>query len=175
MTDPRSYLSPILAHQQFLKRRDECFYRLTGSCLSQLFSEYEDTGVRPGPEMVAKVVTDKHGQAVIQREPDPSNQGPRIVTYDALDVVDEAYPYLILDVRPVTDYSVNRIHRAKSFPAAQLHRDRLLPELYTYKNKDQTLIVVYDQQERLALQAAQSLAEKGYENLYVLSGGRCFF
>jgi centrosomal protein CEP41 len=56
----------------------------------------------------------------------------RIVSYEADEKEDYDPPYLILDTRPREEFAVNRIHRAKSFPAAYLCRDYLLPEMHQF-------------------------------------------
>lgn len=128
------------ATKEFLKRRDETFRRIPCSALAELFEEYEDSGSGSSasqPEMVARMVEKRDGQLVLERVPVEDNQsaganGPRIVSYDAEE--QEAYdpPYLILDTRSKDEFAVNRIHRAKSFPAAFLCRDVLLPEMHRF-------------------------------------------
>lgn len=161
----------LISHKEHLKRRDEAFYRITPLNLSELFEEYEDTGAYRGPEMVAKMVKSATGNYAIEREPESNNQGPRIVTYEEDENVQEEFPYLILDVRSREEFKINRIHRAQSFPAAHVNRENLHPDLYKFKNKDNTLIVFYENEERLASQTATALSEKGYNNIFVLAGG----
>lgn len=175
----------LISHKEYLKRRDETFYRLLPRNLKDMFSEYEDSGsfVPSGPEMVAKMVRSDDGAYTLERVPESNNMhddlattgGPRIVTHDEDDDVAHNYPYLILDVRSAEEFNQNRIHRAKSFPSAHVNRDRLHPDLYHYKNKDSTLIILYENEERLAIQTAKALSEKGFDNLYVLQGGMLDF
>ena len=107
----------LLAHKEYLKRRDETFYRLLPQNLKEMFSEYEDSGsyVPSGPEMVAKMVRTENGEYELERVPESNNNqtGPRIVSYDEDDDVEEDYPYLILDVRSPEEFRLNRIHRGK--------------------------------------------------------------
>lgn len=126
------------AHKEFLKRRDETFRRVTCKCLNELFQEYEDTGKESSgqPEMVARMVKQDNGKFVMERVPSEDNQagsgGPRVVSYDANEREDYDPPYLILDTRTKEEFSVNRIHRSKNFPAAHLNRDVLLPEMHQF-------------------------------------------
>lgn len=129
------------ATKEFLKRRDETFRRITCACLAELFGEYEDCGnggdSNPGqPEMVARMVKKGDGKFVMERVPAEDNQvsssGPRIVSYDAEEQEEYDPPYLILDTRSKEEFAVNRIHRAKSFPASYLCRDQLLPEMHRF-------------------------------------------
>ena len=46
--------------------------------------------------------------------------------------------------------------------------------MYDYKNKAGKVIVVYDADEQIAVHVVTSLVERGYDNLFMLSGGECF-
>lgn len=129
------------AAKEFLKRRDEAFRRVTCKCLAELFAEYEDAGNEAPsgqPEMVARMVKGKDGSFSMERVPsdDDNNNsresGPRVVSYEADEKEDYDPPYLILDTRPKEEFAVNRIHRAKSYPASYLNRDYLLPEMHQF-------------------------------------------
>ncbi|KAG9413092.1 Centrosomal protein of 41 kDa [Aphanomyces cochlioides] len=166
----------LISSKEFLKRRDETFRRVTPRCVADLFREYEDTGKGDAnaPEMVARMVKDGDGNYVMQREASENNQdhtGPRIVSYDAEEGENYDVPYLILDTRPREDFVENRIHRAKSFPTAYLCRDQFLPEMLQFKNQESKLIILYCMDEKLSSQSATLLGQKGFDNIYVLSGG----
>ena len=49
--------------------------------------------------------------------------------------------------------------------------DRIIPELYRFKNAPDKLIIIYTNDERTGCPAASLLSEKGYDNVYLLSGG----
>lgn len=90
--------------------------------------------------MVAKMVKKENGKFVMERVPvdDGNNQsnnhasGPRVVSYDAEEREEYDPPYLILDTRSKEEFAVNRMQRAKSFPAAFLNRDVLLPDMHKF-------------------------------------------
>uniref|UniRef100_A0A8D2PNV0 Rhodanese domain-containing protein n=1 Tax=Zosterops lateralis melanops TaxID=1220523 RepID=A0A8D2PNV0_ZOSLA len=44
-------------------------------------------------------------------------------------------------------------------------------DILEYKNAHGKIIIVYDNDERLASQAATTMCERGFENLFMLSGG----
>ena len=79
--------------------------------------------------------------------------------------------FLLLDLRDAEDYALWRIKEAINFPAPNIGRDKVIPELYRFKNMPDKLIIVYMGDERQGTQYAQMLTEKGYENTYLLSGG----
>ena len=79
--------------------------------------------------------------------------------------------FLLLDLREPEDYNMWHIKESINFPAANIARDRVIPELYRFKNAPDKLIVVYMSDERHGTQQAALLSEKGYENTFLLSGG----
>ena len=60
---------------------------------------------------------------------------------------------------------------AVSYPAANISRDKVFPQLFKFKSQADKLIVLYMLDERAGTAVAKLLAEKGYDNLYLLSGG----
>nr|XP_046249654.1 centrosomal protein of 41 kDa [Scatophagus argus] len=82
-------------------------------------------------------------------------------------------PYLLLDVRDQDQYDCCHIISANSFPIARLSRtmNPYTKEVLEYKNAAGKIIIVYDEDERIASQAATIMCERGFENLFMLSGG----
>ncbi|KAF1323942.1 hypothetical protein FI667_g10209, partial [Globisporangium splendens] len=163
----------LISTKEFLKRCDETFHRVTCACLAELFNEYEDGGDSAGgqPEMIARMVRKDDGKFVMEHVPAEDNQssagGPRIVSYDAEEQEEYDPPYLILNTRTKEEFAANRIHRAKSFPASHLCRDMLLPEMHRFSK----LIILYDLDEKTVPQTAHTLVQRGFDNIYVLTGG----
>ncbi|KAM7397180.1 hypothetical protein PAMP_020173 [Pampus punctatissimus] len=92
------------------------------------------------------------------------------------EVSDRPYPdcpYLLLDVRDREQYDRCHIISAHSFPIATLSRtmNPYTKEVLEYKNAAGKIIIVYDEDERIASQAATTMCERGFENLFMLSGG----
>ena len=63
------------------------------------------------------------------------------------------------------------IKEAINYPAPNIGRDKMIPELFRFKNQPDKLIVIYMSDERKGTQVAQVFFEKGYENVYLISGG----
>ncbi|RMB90276.1 hypothetical protein DUI87_33309 [Hirundo rustica rustica] len=102
-------------------------------------------------------------------------------------------PFLLLDVRDRDAYEQCHIVGAHSYPIATLSRtmnpytnDILEYVSFTWKHEEMRrplnnsprqknahgkIIIVYDNDERLASQAATTMCERGFENLFMLSGG----
>nr|AAR16319.1 testis specific protein A14 [Tetraodon nigroviridis] len=82
-------------------------------------------------------------------------------------------PYLLLDLRDREDFDRCHIISAQSFPSVMLLRtmNPFTKEILEYKNAPGKIIVIYDEDERIAIQAATAMCQRGVENLFVLSGG----
>ncbi|XP_015227696.1 PREDICTED: centrosomal protein of 41 kDa isoform X1 [Cyprinodon variegatus] len=82
-------------------------------------------------------------------------------------------PYLLLDVRERDQYDSCHIISAHSFPMAMLSRtmNPYTKEVLEYKNALGKIIIVYDEDERIASVAATTMCERGFENLFMLCGG----
>uniref|UniRef100_A0A5F9CX30 Centrosomal protein 41 n=1 Tax=Oryctolagus cuniculus TaxID=9986 RepID=A0A5F9CX30_RABIT len=83
-------------------------------------------------------------------------------------------PFLLLDVRDRDSYQQCHIIGAYSYPIATLSRtmNPYSNDILEYKNAHGKIIILYDDDERLASQAATTMCERGFENLFMLSGGR---
>jgi len=82
-------------------------------------------------------------------------------------------PFLILDVRDQDLYSRAHICTAVSYPSMRLNRafDYETPDMLRLKNKKNCVIVVYDDDEMIASKCTTTLVQRGYENVFMLSGG----
>ncbi|NXE84404.1 CEP41 protein, partial [Cochlearius cochlearius] len=82
-------------------------------------------------------------------------------------------PFLLLDVRDRDAYDQCHIVGAYSYPIATLSRtmNPYTNSILEYKNAHGKIIILYDNDERLASQAATTMCERGFENLFMLSGG----
>ncbi len=83
-------------------------------------------------------------------------------------------PYLLLDIRDRDEYNQCHIITALNYPAAMLSRsiNNETKELLLFKNQPGKIILIYDDDERIAPKAATTFVERGYDNLFMLSGGK---
>ncbi|XP_034390807.1 centrosomal protein of 41 kDa isoform X2 [Cyclopterus lumpus] len=107
---------------------------------------------------------------------DSVRQQAEDVTVSAPELPDGPYPdspYLLLDVRDRDQYDRCHIISAHSFPIAMLSRtmNPYSKDVLEYKNTAGKIIIMYDEDERTAGQAATVMCERGFENLFLLSGG----
>uniref|UniRef100_A0A8C1F0V0 Centrosomal protein 41 n=1 Tax=Cyprinus carpio carpio TaxID=630221 RepID=A0A8C1F0V0_CYPCA len=114
---------------------------------------------------VGEMDLDKNGQKSIQNSP--------VSTSSFTDCPYPDCPYLLLDVRDREQYDQCHIISAYSYPIATLSRtmNPYTKEVLDYKNASGKIIILYDEDERIASQAATTMCERGFENLFMLSGG----
>jgi len=161
-----------LSTKQYLKRKNEVFLRITPPQLYELFAEYE----ADGQEAIASRAAMGGGGSGGARGGGAMGgmaAGPLIVTHEEEELPCYERPYLILDVRPAEEFHDCHVLQARSFPAALLRQDRMLRELYDFRNREGSLIILYDASERLgeAASAASLLVERGFDNTFVLTKG----
>mmetsp|Transcript_4014 Transcript_4014/g.5587 ORF Transcript_4014/g.5587 Transcript_4014/m.5587 type:complete len:335 (+) Transcript_4014:173-1177(+) len=142
-----------ISAQEYLKRQDELFYRLSPTELMNLFAEYEVDGYE-------EVTENKGGW-----------DGPRIVTVEAEEKPEYQRPYIIFDLRTPQEFSQCHILQARNHPSILLNQDKMSAEMYTFKNKEGQLIILYDNDTTIACQAAHTMCTRGFDNIYILSGG----
>ncbi|KAG9335869.1 hypothetical protein JZ751_003526 [Albula glossodonta] len=79
----------------------------------------------------------------------------------------------IIDEDSDSEPESSRRSTLQSFPITNLARtmDPYIKELLEYKNAPGKIIILYDEDERIASVAATTLFERGFENVFMLSGG----
>lgn len=82
-------------------------------------------------------------------------------------------PYLLLDVRDKECYDQCHIIGALSYPAVTLSRscNYFTREILDFKNKPGKIIILYDEDERIAPQSATTFVQREVDNVFMLSGG----
>ncbi|XP_009873368.1 PREDICTED: centrosomal protein of 41 kDa, partial [Apaloderma vittatum] len=106
-------------------------------------------------------------------EMDIEKDAPKKADVPAKDTPYPDCPFLLLDVRDRDAYDQCHIVGAYSYPIATLSRtmNPYTNSILEYKNAHGKIIILYDNDERLASQAATTMCERGFENLFMLSGG----
>merc|ERR1711988_541159 len=139
-------------------KKDEYFKRIKGGQLVELI---EDEDVEE--ETVYGLV----GQA-----DETTEVGPCVTHGEAAQDMDEAL-YLLLDLRDEVEFDMCHITTAIPYPHTQLTHSTnyFSAEIYRYKNRPDRMIIIYDDDERIAAAAGKLFVERGVENVYVLTGG----
>lgn len=76
-----------------------------------------------------------------------------------------------MDCRNEDEFSKWHITDSTNFPEYRLKQDKLIPELFRYKNKEDKIIIVYAFDEMTGMPVANLFFEKGFDNIYLLNGG----
>jgi rhodanese-related sulfurtransferase len=58
-----------------------------------------------------------------------------------------------------------------SFPHGWINRNNYFDALQRFKNLDDKVVIVFSENERKGTNVAKVLGEKGFRNVYLLSGG----
>jgi len=82
-------------------------------------------------------------------------------------------PFLILDVRDEEEFLRSHLVYSESYQHTRLNRcyDYETKEMLRLKNRAGCIIVLYDADESLASKTATTLTQRGYDNIFLLSGG----
>ena len=91
-------------------------------------------------------------------------------TTDMLGITQDT-KFILLDLRDEDEYKQYHIKEAINFPAPNISRDKVFGQLLRFKNKPDKIIVVYMTDERQGTHYSKLLHEKGFDNVYLLSGG----
>uniref|UniRef100_A0A8D3C4F3 Centrosomal protein 41 n=1 Tax=Scophthalmus maximus TaxID=52904 RepID=A0A8D3C4F3_SCOMX len=168
-------------------RADEIFKRLKVTTFAQLIlqvasvSELNDDVDSHGPEgkkngfinkpLTPRSVVSGVGERGLDRKSQKTES--EVSSFKLADRPYPDCPYLLLDVRDRDQYDCCHIISAHSFPITKLSRtmNPYTKEVLEYKNAAGKIIIVYDEDERIASQAATIMCERGVENLFMLSGG----
>jgi len=82
-------------------------------------------------------------------------------------------PFMILDVRAPDEYLRSHLVYSDNYQHTRLNRcyDYETREMLKLKNRTGCIIVLYDGDESLASKTATALTQRGYDNVFMLSGG----
>jgi centrosomal protein CEP41 len=160
----------ILSNQSVARRKGELFRRIKCSTLAKLIEESGTKesvyNIKPPQEEVKETYENKSVTNSIAY----SDFSVVTVNTEALGLTENS-EFVLLDVREEDEYEKYHIKEAISFPAPNILRDRILPQVFRLKNVKGKFIILYAVEERSGVDAARKFAERDYENVYLLSGG----
>ena len=172
--------SQFMSDQLIAKRKNEMFKRVKGSTIIKLIkaSEAKQTesiyNLGSGEQNNNQTEDQKDdNQSVASQQTAKSNiTNVTAVTYatEMLGNLSEI-DFIILDLREECDYERIHLREAISFPAVNISRDKFTNQLIMMKNKPGKMIILYHNDERNGIPYANNFFQKGYDNVYFLSGG----
>lgn len=87
------------------------------------------------------------------------------------DILQNTSSMLLLDLRDVEDYRMAHVKGAISFPSPNIARDKFIKQIWHYKNKEDKIIIIYHEDEKSVIEAAELLVEKEFKNVYIMTSG----
>ena len=78
---------------------------------------------------------------------------------------------VLFDLRSLDEYDMYHIRTAYNYPCVNIARDRFPTEMLLNKNKPNTYIIIYHTNEKSGIEYATHLYDKGFDNIYYLTGG----
>ena len=87
------------------------------------------------------------------------------------DLMQNTSAILLLDLRDPEDYKMAHIKGAINFPSPNIARDKFIKPIWQFKNKEEKIIIIYHEDEKKVIEAAQLLVEKEFQNIYIMTNG----
>jgi rhodanese-related sulfurtransferase len=78
---------------------------------------------------------------------------------------------VLFDLRSLDEYDMYHIRTAYNYHCVNIARDRFPTEMLLNKNKPNTNIIIYHTNEKSGIEYATHLYDKGFDNIYYLTGG----
>ena len=170
----------FMSDQLISKRKSEMFKRVKGSTIIKLIKAAQ-------ANQTESIYNLGSGEPNLNQQEDPKDDNKSIasqqtaksnitnvtaVTYatDMLGNLSEI-DFIILDLREASDYERIHLREAISFPAVNITRDKFTHQMLMMKNKPGKMIILYHYDERNGIPYANTFFQKGYDNVYFLSGG----
>ncbi|KRX04225.1 Rhodanese-like domain [Pseudocohnilembus persalinus] len=172
----------LMSDQQVAKRKGELFSRIKSPMLAQLlcvennhesiyelkdqeeeksnFNPYMQSPNKDSESVYSFVTANTQVTQISQITEATQNLG-----------INNDTAYILLDLRDPDDFQKFHIREALNFPGPNISRDKFPAEIYRYKNKDNKMIIYYMTDERQSVQYGKLLFDKGFDNIYQLTGG----
>jgi centrosomal protein CEP41 len=169
----------FMSDQLISKRKNELFKRLKGSTIIKLIKAAQANQTESiynlgnDPNMQISNEQKDDDKSIASHQTSKSNMtNVTAVTYatEMLGNLSEI-DYLILDLREECDYERIHIKDALNFPGYNISRDKFTHQMIMMKNKPGKMIILYHNDERNGIPYANNFYQKGYDNVYFLSGG----
>lgn len=172
----------FMSDQLISKRKSELFKRVKGSTIIKLIKSAKEKQTESiynlgngDPNINNQNIEEQKddNKSVISNQTNKSNiTNVTAVTYatEMLGNLSEI-DFIILDLREECEYERIHVLEAISFPGVNITRDKFTQQLIMMKNKPGKMIIMYHTDERNGIPYANNFFQKGYDNVYFLSGG----
>ena len=172
----------FMSDQLISKRKSEMFKRLKGSTIIKLLKSTQEkqtesiynlgNGVEQTSPPLGEEQKDDNKSVISQQTAKSNISNITAVTYatDMLGNLSET-DFIILDLREESEYERIHIQESINFPGVNIARDKFTQQMIMMKNKPGKMIILYHNDERNGIPYANNFFQKGYDNVYFLSGG----
>eukprot|EP00358_Blepharisma_japonicum_P003263 CAMPEP_0202950362 /NCGR_PEP_ID=MMETSP1395-20130829/21789_1 /ASSEMBLY_ACC=CAM_ASM_000871 /TAXON_ID=5961 /ORGANISM="Blepharisma japonicum, Strain Stock R1072" /LENGTH=163 /DNA_ID=CAMNT_0049654759 /DNA_START=73 /DNA_END=560 /DNA_ORIENTATION=+ len=158
----------IVSNQTAARRKGELFKRIRCSTLAKILENIKRDNPNEAGHEEFKEMTDNVSIYSSALSDALSTFSVITVNTQALGITEDS-EFVILDVREEDDYRLFHIKESICFPAPNITRDRIIPEVFRLRNQPDKFIIIYSWEERPGVEAAQKFALRGYDNIYLLS------
>lgn len=179
-------LQGLTVEQELNGLHDDTASEYNDSATEELDFEINDEKVNHDDEDIRSVIHSNYSGTARQSKAASRQGTARSVTSVAMGVgemdqedgrkVEEnkpVRPFLLLDVREPDEYLNSHLVYSHTYQHIRLNRafDYETRDMLRLKNKPGAIIVLYDEDESLASRCATTLTQRGYDNIFMLSGG----
>ena len=173
----------VLSDQQVSKRRGELFKRVNNAKIADLIHTIESEEVSESIyDLIDTNITGTLDSNTVQNSSSlvadtvksfgRQSVGVVSLVHSSALGISENRDLLLVDLRDHDEYRSSHIALAISHPGYLVSRDVIHPSLAAFKRKSPgKYLIVYHADERQTSQYASLLAEKGWEDIWVVDGG----
>ncbi|CAD8186701.1 unnamed protein product [Paramecium pentaurelia] len=167
----------VVSNAKIAKKRSELFKRIKCSTVFNYINENTEQ------ETIYKLADQQQQEQEQLQQFDTQSQYSQktrfteisqvsAITYatEQLGITDQS-EFLLLDLRDPDEFELYHIKEAINYPAPNLRQDKLTQQIHRFKNQKDKHIIIYHFDEKNGIPSATLFAEKGFENVYLLSGG----
>ncbi len=135
--------------QLLAKRKDERFKRIKCSTLAKLLTEqnFEESIYNINKDEQPSEPDKVETESIYSSQTGVTQVSAMTYATDTLGITQDT-TFLLLDLRDPEEHSLWHINESINYPAPNISRDKMIPELFRFKNKPDKLIIVYMEDER---------------------------
>lgn len=85
--------------------------------------------------------------------------------------VNDETDFILLDIRDTEHYRDCHINESTNLSSNLIYQNRLPSDVLQFKNKENCLIILYHEFEKDGIPYITILTERGFDNVFLLSGG----
>lgn len=162
---------PVISGRQLAKTRAEIFKRLKPGRVFEVVEAFRNS--QDANESVYDLIQSYSARSRNSEDQDDETRSVVSVVESTADgSIASMGDFLLIDLRSEELFRTSHILFAKHYAGSNIIRDVFPPEMYKFKNKIKgKALVVYHSDEKLSSSHANLLVEKGWEEVWIITGG----